>query len=98
MAKELSSVDGFERRVPLGSYIRRDSGNKAFSLGFSAYSGSYTMIHPPVRQLSTAPDNSLEGQVFVHHNLDNIFLSRKQLQKYGPIAARPLGTSFKTAR
>jgi erythromycin esterase-like protein len=98
LAKDLSSVDGFEGRVPLGSYIRRDFGNRAFSLGFSAYSGRYAMVHQPVRQLSTAPDTSLEGQVLAHHDSDTIYLSRKRLLKYGPVTARPLGTSFKTAR
>jgi erythromycin esterase-like protein len=97
-AKELSSVDGFEGKVPLGSYIRRDFGNRAFSLGFSAYAGSYAMVHPPVRQLSTAPETSLEAQALAHPGPDTIFLSRKQLRKYGSVAARPLGTSFKTAR
>jgi len=98
LAKELSGVDGFEGRVPLGSYIRQDFGNRAFSLGFSAYSGSYAMVHQPVRQLSTAPDNSLEGLVLAHRDLDTIYLSRKQLPKYGSVTARPLGTSFQTAR
>jgi len=98
VAKELSGVVGFEGRVPLGSYVRRDFGNRAFSLGFSAYSGSYAMVHQPVRQLSAAPDTSLEAQVLAHGDLDTIYLSRKQLPKYGSVAARPLGTSFKTAR
>lgn len=97
VAKALSSVKGFEGRVPFGSYIRQDFGDRAFSLGFSAYSGDYEFIHPPVRQLSTAPAFSLEGQVFAHGNSDAVFLSRRQLRKYGSMAARPLGTSFKTA-
>jgi erythromycin esterase-like protein len=97
VAKELSGVDGFEGRVPLGSYIRRDFGNRAFSLGFSAYSGSYAMVHQPVRHLDTAPGTSLEGQVLAHGNLDAAYVSRQQLSRYGPVTARPLGTSFKTA-
>jgi len=98
LAKALSGVNGFEGRVPFGSYIRQDFGDRAFSLGFSAYSGDYDFIHPPVRQLSTAPASSLEGRTFVHCNSDVVFLSRRQLQKYGSIAARPLGTDFKSAR
>ncbi len=98
VAKELSDVKGFERRVPIGSYIKRDFGDQAFSLGFSAYSGDYAFVHQPVRELSVAPASSLEGQVFAHPGTDNVYLSRKQLRKYGSIAARPLGTSFKAAR
>ena len=97
-AKELSGIDGFEGRVPLGSYIRRDFGGRAFSLGFSAYSGSYAMVRQPVRQLSAAPATSLEAQVFAHRDSDTAYLSRKQLPKYGAVTARPLGTSFKSAR
>jgi erythromycin esterase-like protein len=97
VAKALSRVDGFEGRVPLGSYIRQDFGDRAFSLGFSAYSGDYEFLHPPVRQLSAAPAFSLEGQIFAHGNSDAVFLSRRQLRKYGSMAARPLGTSFTIA-
>lgn len=96
VAKNLNNVDGFEGRVPLGSYIKRDFKNRAFSLGFSAYSGDYQFTHSPIRQLSTAPSSSLEGRVFAHSNSNTVFLSQRQLQKYGLVAARPLGTSFKT--
>lgn len=97
VAKGLSSTEGFEGEEPLGSYIRHDFGDRAFSLGFSAYSGDYQFTHPPVRQLSIAPASSLEGQIFAHSNSDSVFLSRSQLRKYGSVEARPLGTDFKTA-
>jgi erythromycin esterase-like protein len=98
VAKDLSGVSGWNGGVPLGSYIRHDFGDRAFSLGFSAYSGSYAIVRPPVRQLSVAPETSLEGQSFANRNSDTVYLSRKQLGKFGLVAARPLGTSFKTAR
>lgn len=98
LAKTLNSVNGFEGRVPFGSYITQDFGDRSFSLGFSAYSGDYEFLRPPVRQLSTAPASSLEGQVFANGNSGTVFLSRRQLRKYGSIAARPLGTSFTTAQ
>ncbi|MGB2589227.1 MAG: erythromycin esterase family protein [Candidatus Acidiferrum sp.] len=97
LAKDLGGSTGFESRVPFGSYIRRDFGDRAFSLGFSAYSGEYEFIHPPIKQLSPAPASSLEGQVFAHRDSDTIYLSRKQLQKFGTVAARVLGTDFATA-
>jgi erythromycin esterase-like protein len=97
LAKVLGTVNGFERKVPLGAYVRQDFGDRAFSLGFSAYSGDYEFLRPPVRQLSTAPASSLEGVVFQHGNSDTVFLSRKELQKYGSLPARPLGTTFETA-
>jgi erythromycin esterase-like protein len=97
VAKELSGVNGFEGKVPFWSYIRRNFGDRAFSLGFSAYSGDYAFVHQPVREFSAAPAFSLEGQAFAHCDSDTVYLSRNQLRKYGSVAARPLGTSFNTA-
>lgn len=97
-AKDLSGVSGFDGRVPLGSYIRRDFKDQAFSLGFSAFSGSYAFVGKPVRQLGAAPDTSLEGRSFVNRVYDAVYISFKQLQSFGPVEARPLGTDFKTAR
>jgi len=95
-AKYLSALDGFTGRIPLGSYIRQDFGDRAFSLGFSAYTGSYAFTHQPIRKLTVAPESSLEGQSFVNRSSDTVYLSRKELRKLGPIPARPLGTPFTT--
>lgn len=97
-AKDLSGVSGLAGRVPLGSYIRRDSKDRAFTLGFSAYSGSYAFVGQPVRQLSAAPDTSLEWRSFANHDSASVYISLKQLRKFGSVGARPLGTNFKTAR
>jgi erythromycin esterase-like protein len=97
-AKDLSGVSGLDGRVPLGSYIRRDFKDRAFALGFSAYSGSYAFVGQPVRQLSAAPETSLEFQSLANRDSDTVYISLKQLRKLGPIQARPLGTNFKTAR
>jgi erythromycin esterase-like protein len=99
VAKDLSGVPGEEGLVPLGSYIRRDFKDRAFALGFSAYSGSYAFVGQPVRQLSDAPDTSLEWQSFANRgDSDTVYVSLKQLRKFGSVGARPLGISFKTAR
>ena len=62
VAKDLSGVSGDEGMVSFGSYVRREFGDRAFALVFSAYSGSYAMTGQPVRQLSAAPDDSLDGR------------------------------------
>lgn len=97
-AKDLSGVPGFEGRVPLGSYIHREEKAKAFSLGFTAYSGEYSFIKQPVTQLSDAPPSSLEAQVFAHSELNTIYLSLEQLRQYNLVEARALGPDFKTGR
>jgi erythromycin esterase-like protein len=97
-AKNLSGASGFEGSVPLGSYIRRDLDDRAFSLGFSAYSGSYAFVGRPVSHLSAAPDTSLESRAFANRDTDTVYLSLEQLRKFGSVAARPLGTNFNTAK
>jgi erythromycin esterase-like protein len=97
-AKDLNAVAGFEGRLPLGSYIRRDFSDRAFSLGFSAYSGEYEFIHPPVKQLSRAPAASLEAQAFANRDFNVTFLPRKKLRKCGAVPGRLLGAGFSTAR
>jgi erythromycin esterase-like protein len=97
-AKELKTVPGEEKRVPLGFYIHRDLGRRAFALGFSAYSGSYATVGQPVRPLDPAPDGSLEARSLAGRDGDTVYLSRSDLRKVGPVAARPLGTDFTTAR
>jgi erythromycin esterase-like protein len=97
-AKSLRGIEGFENRIPLGAYISQDYGFKAFSLGFSAYSGDYSFTHHPVQHLSDAPPSSLEGKTFARSNSDSLYLSQKQLHAGQSIPARILGTAFTTAR
>jgi len=97
-AKDLSSVEGVQGRVTLGSYIKKDKKGRVFSLGFSAYSGEYAFTRQPIRRLSDAPPFSLEGQIFAHSDSNAEYLSRKQLLKFNSVGARLLGTDFKTAR
>jgi erythromycin esterase-like protein len=98
VAKDLSGVPGEEGVIPFGSYVRRELKGRAFALGFSAYSGSYAMTGQPVRQLSIAPSNSLEGLAFAGHDFDAEYLSLRELRTFGSIQARPLGSDFRTAR
>jgi len=95
VAKDLSSVSGDEGIISFGSYVRREFGDRAFALGFSAYSGSYSMAGQPVRQLSVAPDDSLDGRAIA--NGEN-YVSLGELRKMGAIPGRALGAGFKTAR
>jgi len=96
-AKDLSGARGFERKVPLGSYISRDFKDRAFFLGFSAYAGSYAFTGQPIRRLGAAPATSLEARSFANRHADTVYLSLEQLRKFGSVEARPLGITFTTA-
>ena len=97
-AKELDSVHGSQDRVPLGSYIHKDFKDAAYSLGFTAYSGSYAFAHRPLQQLSIAPPDSLEAQTFAHNGTSAAYLTSEQLRGLDEVPARLLGTQFETAR
>jgi hypothetical protein len=56
------------------------------------------MAGQPVRQLSVAPGTSLERKAFTARDSDTVYLSLRELRKFGSIAAHPLGSSFTTAR
>ena len=98
IAKDLSGVSGEEGVVQFGSYIHKEFKDGAFALGFSALTGSYAMANQPAKQLSAAPGDSLEAMNFADGTGDTVYLSWKDLEKAGPIQARPLGTSLKTAK
>jgi erythromycin esterase-like protein len=95
VAKDLTGVSGSEGVVSFGSYVRKEWGDRAFALGFSAYSGSYAMTGQPVRQLSAAPENSLDARTSAG---DASYIPFSELRQLGSIPARALGAGFKTAR
>lgn len=94
----MSGLEGHDGRIPFGAYISHDYGHKAFSLGFSAYSGDYAFTHHPAQHLSDAPPSSLEGRAFAHSDSDAVYLSREPLHKDQSIAARVLGIGFITTQ
>jgi erythromycin esterase-like protein len=95
VAKGLSGVSGDEGMVSFGSYVRKEFGDRAFALGFSANSGSYAMTGQPVRQLNAAPEDSLDGRTIAD---GESYVSLSELRKMGAIPGRALGAGFKTAR
>ncbi len=98
VAKDLGPVPGDEGMISLGSYIHREFKDQSFALGFSAYSGAYAMTRQPVRQLTIAPANSLEGQAFAVDEADTHYFDLNHLHTYGSIAARPLGADVRAAK
>ena len=53
------------------------------------------MTGQPVRQLSAAPDDSLDGRAIADRES---YVSLGELRKMGAIPGRALGAGFKTAR
>ena len=98
VAKTLATVPGREGFIPLGSYIHRDYGSRAFAVGFSAYAGTYGMAHQAPRELLPAPDSTLEARALAHTGAPEHYLGTAELEAAGVIAARPMGAAFARAR
>jgi erythromycin esterase-like protein len=98
IAKTLATVPGQEAFIPLGSYIHRDYGSRAFAVGFSAYAGTYGMPHQAPRELLIAPDSTLEARALARTGAPEHYLGTAELEAAGVIAARPTGAAFTRAR
>jgi len=96
-AKDLRGVPG-NAAISMGSFIRVALGERAFALGFSEYSGRYAFARQAAKALDNAPAESLEGRAFARNDLVVRYFSTRDLRALGPIAARPLGVTFKTAK
>ena len=96
-ARDVHRVPGLEGHVPLGSLLQNDYGGRLFSLFISAASGSYALARQPARELSPAPEGSLERRAFAGTG-DVRYYGRTELHELGAIAGRALGTGFKTAK
>lgn len=96
-AKSLHGVPGQEKRVSLGSRVRREMGDSGFVLGVSALSGSYGMARQPERALSAGPANSLEALAMETGGADVAYLDSKRIRAAGSAPARLLGPDFKSA-
>ena len=96
-AKSLHGVPGQEKRVSLGSRVRREMGDDGFVLGFSALSGSYAMARQPERALPAGPANSLEALAMEKGGSDIAYLDSKRIRAAGSAPARLLGPDFKSA-
>jgi len=93
-AKSLRGVPGSAEFVPLGSYVNRDFGDAAATIGISALGGSYGRGKGPATELVPAPAASLEARAFTGDGSSDVgYLGRADLAQYGPGTARPLDYS-----
>jgi erythromycin esterase-like protein len=96
-AKTLDGLEQYRGFVSLGQRIHEHYGERAASIGFSAYSGASQPRGRPGRELSVAPPDSLEGQVLAPEQ-ELRYLDAEALGELGTIAARPLGHELRRAQ
>lgn len=83
--------------VPLGSYIHAALGDRAATIGFSAYAGSFGRPRRPPIPLPDAPPGSLEHAAFAAPGGDLRYLDRAALIGLGTVPGRMLNGAFASA-
>ena len=96
-ARDLSRVPGREGSRSLGSLIAREYGNHLFSLGISAYSGTFARTGHPPAKLPDPPAASLEANAVAGAHEDLRYLTQHDLSQLGAVASRLMGTAFVAA-
>jgi erythromycin esterase-like protein len=96
-ARDLSGVPGREGSRSLGSLIAREYGSRVFSIGMSAYSGTFGRIGHPRAELPDPPPASLEANAIVGAHDDLRYLSQPELRKLAVSPSRLMGTAFVAA-
>jgi erythromycin esterase-like protein len=96
-ARDLSGVPGRKSSRSLGSLIAREYGKHLFSIGISAYSGTFARTGQPPAKLPDAPAVSLEANAFGRAHDDLRYLPQHDLSELGAVPARLMGTAFVAA-
>jgi erythromycin esterase-like protein len=96
-ARDLSRVPGREGSRSLGSLIAREYGNHLFSLGMSAYSGTFARTGQPPSKLPDPPAASLEANALARAQEDLRYLAQHDLSVLGAVPSRLMGTAFVAA-
>ncbi len=85
MAKDATAYPAFATMRNFGSYLHQTYGDRAFSLGFSAGSGSYRYSKKKNPELPPAPPGSLEKIAGAKNGLDTAYLGPSRLKGLGTI-------------
>ncbi len=98
IAKRLSSVPGKLTQVPFTQLGGAKLHDKVFVLAFTAGSGTYGMPRQTVRELSEAPDTTLEGRALRDSPNDMVYVGPQELASLGTVSARLASVDFTKAR
>jgi erythromycin esterase-like protein len=79
-----------------GSFVHQKYGSRAFSLGFSGFTGSYREPGHGVREMPPAPLDSVEAQACHGNNSEAIYVSSAQLAATGTVPGAFFRHSYQT--
>lgn len=83
MAKDATSFSRFAAVKNFGSYMHKAYGERAFSVGFTAYGGSFRWSRQDNRPLPPVPQGSVEASAFAKPGTETAFLGPGQLRQIG---------------
>jgi erythromycin esterase-like protein len=79
-----------------GSYVHQEYGVGAFSLGFSALTGSYREGRRDVHEMPAAPPDSLEEQAMRRSGLNEVYVGSAHLAAMGTLPGAIFRHSYQT--
>jgi len=82
--------------VNFGLFVHRKYGARAFSLGFSALTGSYRQGRRDFHELPVAPSNSMEARALRGSGLDAVYVGAAQLGAMGTAPGAFFQHSYET--
>lgn len=96
IAKQGDPTWGDRTGTNFGSFVHQRFGDRAFSLGFSALTGSYRQSRHEVRDIPVAPQNSVEAQAWQGRNSDAIYVGPRRLAAMGRVPGAFFRHSYQT--
>jgi erythromycin esterase-like protein len=96
IAKQGDPTWGDHTGTNFGSFVHQKYGDCAFSLGFSALTGSYRQGRHQVLEMPVAPLNSVETQAWQGNSSDAIYLGSARLAAMGTVPGAFFRHSYQT--
>ena len=96
IAKQADPTWGDHTGTNFGSYVHQKYGERAFSLGFSALTGSNRQGKREVHELPPAPSESLEAEALMKSPSDAVYLGPVRLGAMGTLPGAIYRHSFQT--
>jgi erythromycin esterase-like protein len=96
IAKQGDPSWGDHTGTNFGSFVHREYGERAFSLGFSALTGSYRQGRRDVHEMQSAPSDSLEAQALRGSGRDAVYVGSAQLAAMGTVPGAIFRHSYQT--
>jgi erythromycin esterase-like protein len=97
LAKQGDPAWGDRAGTNFGSFVHQEYGDRAFSLGFSALTGSYKEVgRHGIQEMPVAPPDSIEVQEIGGNRADAIYVGPAQLARIGTSPGAFFRHSFQT--